>query len=99
MKPKKYITACSLSKPLEEDTLYVLMHGQPVLSLWEYQITFTRLCISYRIIYSYTVATIELIFSLPYIVTPLIIVAVSLAGYQYYGSSTGGDDSDNEVNL
>ena len=32
-------------------------------------------------------------------VTPLIIVAISLAGYQYYGSSTGGDDSDNEVNL
>ena len=33
------------------------------------------------------------------IVTPLIIVAISLAGYQYYGSSTSGDECDNEVNL
>ena len=32
-------------------------------------------------------------------VTPLIIVAISLAGYKYYGSSTGGDESDDEVNL
>ena len=32
-------------------------------------------------------------------VAPLIIVGISLGGYQYYGSSSGGDDDSDEVNL
>ena len=57
----------------------------------------TRQCVSCRLIVYWMFMTRTNIFSI--IVTPLIIVAISLAGYQYYGSSTGGDDSDNEVNL